>query len=190
MKKEFKAFNGLQQKKDFYIERMKKHIKADELIQGTGYNGLKGCAVGCTLNNYSHIGYENELGIPFTIAIWEDQIFEALSKEESKLFPLEFLESVPVGADLSKVFNHMEIFLLTNDEISIITTCKEDESKKLYLELIALHQRTIDNKKVDGSEWKDIADRAYRAYIADIADRADIADMLRTKFIELIKNCK
>lgn len=88
MRPKFNAFHGSQEIKDKYIVRMKAHMEADELIQGTGFSNGKGCAVGCTLNHYSHFQYEEELSIPFTIAILEDNIFEALNKENSKYFPL------------------------------------------------------------------------------------------------------
>jgi len=107
MKPVFKAFHGDPEIKAKYIARMKAHMDADELIQGSGFNDGKGCAVGCTLDKYSHIAYEEELGIPFTIAIIEDNIFEALSKKNSQSFPLEFLEAVTVGIDLSLVYNQL-----------------------------------------------------------------------------------
>ena len=38
--------------KEKYVCRMKAHKSADRLVQGTGWDGGKGCAVGCTLENY------------------------------------------------------------------------------------------------------------------------------------------
>jgi hypothetical protein len=50
-----KAFHNDQAIKDKYIARVEAHIKADNLIRGTGWYGGKGCAVGCTLEAYDHI---------------------------------------------------------------------------------------------------------------------------------------
>jgi hypothetical protein len=47
-----------------YIARTEAHRAADNLIRGTGWENGKGCAVGCTLENYDHSQYPIELGIP------------------------------------------------------------------------------------------------------------------------------
>lgn len=176
MRPKFSAFHGKHEIKDKYIARMKDHMAADQLVQGSGFkpDSGKGCAVGCTLDNYSHFAYEKELGIPFTIAILEDHIFEDLSKEKAMSFPLEFLEAVPVGADLSNVYNNMEIFDLHFLKDKLI----EQDIKKICNDLISLHEKVIKGIEVTDGDWKNVADRAYRAYRADAR---------REKFIELIK---
>ena len=100
-----KTFHGKQSVKDKYINRIKDHMKADAIIQGTGYEDGKGCAVGCTLENYDHSLYPKELGLPEWLGKLEDAIFEGLKVEESKTFPLEFLESIPVGVDEAELEN-------------------------------------------------------------------------------------
>ncbi|MDE2588758.1 MAG: hypothetical protein KGL95_03735, partial [Patescibacteria group bacterium] len=82
------AFHGKEEIKNKYVSRMKAHIEADELIRGTGWDGKRGCAVGCTLNRYDHACYQNELGLPEWLARLEDTLFEGMSKEKSKIFPL------------------------------------------------------------------------------------------------------
>ena len=100
-----KAFHGQQAIKDKYIARVKAHCAADEIVAGLGFDpeANKGCAVGCTLNNYSHKAYETELGIPAMIAYLEDSIFEGLPKWARLDFPLEFLDAITPGADLKLV---------------------------------------------------------------------------------------
>ena len=93
------TFHGNQEVKDTYISRIKDHMKADAIIQGTGYENGKGCAVGCTLENYDHTRYPIELGLPIWLAHLQDEVFEGLSEKESKTFPLEFLEAIPVGIE-------------------------------------------------------------------------------------------
>ena len=66
-----------------YLDRVKAHAKADRLIQGTGWKGGKGCAVGCTLEAYDHSLYPIELGLPEWLARLEDRIFEGLPKAEA-----------------------------------------------------------------------------------------------------------
>jgi hypothetical protein len=46
------TFHGDQGIKDKYVDRVKAHKAADEIIQGTGFDSKtnRGCAVGCTLD--------------------------------------------------------------------------------------------------------------------------------------------
>ena len=98
-----KAFHGDPAIKEKYLARLKAHHEADEIIQGTGWENGRGCAVGCTLNNYSHVAYETELGLPQWLAYLEDRIFEWLPAVKAKQFAVDFLNAVPVGADVSEV---------------------------------------------------------------------------------------
>ena len=88
------AYFGKDSIKQKYVNRMKNHIKADELVRGIGFEDCKGCAVGCTLDNYNHKSYETELGLPEWLARLEDTIFEGMSEEKSKQFPLLLLQSI------------------------------------------------------------------------------------------------
>jgi len=92
-----KSFHNDPKVKDKYLKRLKEHAKADEIIQGTGWEDGKGCAVGCTLENYDHSQYPIELGIPEWLAHLEDSIFEGLTNGDAKAFPVQFLEAMPVG---------------------------------------------------------------------------------------------
>ena len=100
------AFHGSADLKEFYLERVKAHRLADQLTQGLGWDGRtgKGCAVGCTLNEYRHSKYPEMIGVPETLAYLQDAIFEGLPKEEAMAFPEQFLSAIPVGADLSLVW--------------------------------------------------------------------------------------
>ncbi len=162
MPPKFKAYHGQQEIKEKYIKRLKAHMEADDLRQGTDSIGGKGSVVGCTIPDAFHFAYEEELGIPFTIAILEDNIFEVLSKEASKTFPLEFLEAVPVGADLSMVYNKMELWQLIDSEYGLINEMKTDEEKKSAIDLAALHQNVIDGIEVTDKQWKAVAYRAIQ----------------------------
>lgn len=54
--------------KQKYLDRVMAHQKADNIIRGTGWSNGKGCAVGCTLENYDHSRYPIELGVPEWLA--------------------------------------------------------------------------------------------------------------------------
>ncbi len=99
-----------------FLMEITKHEEADALAKGTygKMNGsFKGCAIGCSLHSLNilqgkkgaarhahtdqHARYEAELGLPTWLAYLEDHIFESLSDEESRTWPREFTEAIPVG---------------------------------------------------------------------------------------------
>ena len=91
------SFHNEQAVKDKYVNRVIFHQEADNLIRGIGWTGGKGCAVGCTLENYDHTQYPVELGIPEWLAQLEDGLFEGMTEDKSKTWPQKFLESIPLG---------------------------------------------------------------------------------------------
>lgn len=94
------SFHNDQSVKDKYLSRVRAHATADAIMQGTGWRNGKGCAVGCTLENYDHSRYPIELGIPEWLARVEDTLFEGMAPDRAKLWPVQFLEAVPLGVDL------------------------------------------------------------------------------------------
>jgi len=97
------AFHGEAAVQEKYLARVRAHRLADELIHGEGWDGQRGCAVGCTLEKYDHAAYEIELGIPQMLARLEDFIFENMTLERSAAWPERFLQAPRPGADLSLV---------------------------------------------------------------------------------------
>jgi len=119
------SFHGDPEIKEKYLARLRAHRLADDIIQGaTGKNG-KGCAIWCTLDKYEHQPYESELGIPRILARLEDRIFEGLSVEESKDFPINFLSAIPVGKDLSNIYKKFFIWLLVDSVDGVIKFAKK-----------------------------------------------------------------
>lgn len=111
-----KAFHNDQKIKDKYLDRVRHHKKMDRLIKGIGWEKFgstwKGCAVGCTLEDYDHSRYPIELGIPEWLAHVEDSIFESLPTYQAMKWPEKFLSAIPVGADLQTVKAPFLIFVL------------------------------------------------------------------------------
>lgn len=97
------AFHGKESIKRKYLDRLAAHRKADELVQGVGWENGKGCLVGCTLESYDHARYETELGIPQMIARLFDVIFEGLPNGDAQAWPERSLSAIRPGADLSLV---------------------------------------------------------------------------------------
>jgi hypothetical protein len=110
-----KAYEATITKTEF-VRELKKHQKADDFIRGTYFNSTsgKGCAVGCSLESVSrlkklkfsfndHTLYEKHLGIPEWLARVEDTLFEGMTEERSKTWPVEFAQAIHPGADLERV---------------------------------------------------------------------------------------
>src|SRR5690348_11350270 len=140
-----KAYHGDAAVKEKYLARVRSHQAADELMQGYGYwRDGKGCAVGCTIHSESepHKAYERELGIPERIAWLEDRLFERMPKEPARTWPERFLNAIPVGADLSNVWDQFMQWLLVDAEHGVIKYAKSDRSKKVIQGVADLYSRS------------------------------------------------
>jgi hypothetical protein len=127
---EFVAFHGNAAVKAFYLHRLRKHIRADELVQGVfaGRCGKSG-VIGCTIHATDYSRYEVDLGIPEVLAHLEEIIFERLPDDEAKRFAVEFLEAIPVGADLSLVWPAVAHWLLVDPRRRGLGRCPIDQPR-------------------------------------------------------------
>jgi hypothetical protein len=107
-----RAFHNKKSVKTLYVNRVKAHRSADEIVKGQYWIGGKGCAVGCTIHSSIHNAYETELGIPEWLARVEDAIFEGLPDSSAMSWPEKFLSSIKVGANLEKVKVPFLIYVL------------------------------------------------------------------------------
>lgn len=107
-----RAFHNNPGIKKFYIDRIKRHMKMDNLIQGTGWKNGKGCAIGCQFENYDHRKMVEEWDVPLVLAKLEDRIFEELSTNDAMEWPLRFTKSLKVGVDYSMVWPKFAVCLL------------------------------------------------------------------------------
>src|ERR1019366_7921066 len=97
------AFHNDPAIKEKYLNRVRLHREADDLIRGIGWDGHRGCAIGCTLEKYNHAAFETELGIPEQIARLEDGIFESLPINLAMAWPERVLSAIKPGANLAMV---------------------------------------------------------------------------------------
>lgn len=131
------SFHNDEKVKEKYVNRIKKHKEMDNILQGTAWKNGKGCAVGCTLENYDHSRYPIELGLPEWLARLEDAIFEGLSVEKAKEWPLLFLESIPVGVCVEKVKHQLAIKRLDRLLATQNERLKENKENKKVSKVIA-----------------------------------------------------
>ena len=167
-----KAFHGDEKIKQKYVDRMTAHIDADDLVGGYGWDGGKGCAVGCTLDKYNHKAYEKELGIPEWLAHLEDKLFETMSMEKSKTFPLLFLEAIKPGVDLDQIKIPFMVYVLESTIVSL-DACIFDREENPEI------AQVVDNSRSASLEaircYKNSLDLAYAARTAASASDAAYA---------------
>ncbi len=190
-------------KKDF-VEEMKAHQVADNFLKGTYDKDEKGCSVGCALKSVAklkgislefneHKEFENHLGVPEWLARLNDTIFEGVSLERSKLWPVEFAEAINDGSDLDKVKTPFLIFILKNSLKSVRNT-KYDQDKfpdvkkaieqteAAVIEMIRCHENGLDLTAAESAAWS-------AAWSAESAARSAAFEMYADKLLELIMEC-
>ena len=165
------AFHNDRAIKAKYLKRVRAHAKADRLIQGTGWENGRGCAIGCTLEVYDHARYPIELGIPVELARLEDVIFERLAKKDAMAWPAAVLKSIPVGADLSLVWPRFALWMLRGLPAKSL---QRPDVKSAVDGVTALYERWIAGAKPSVEEWHKArsAAAAYAAYAAYAASAA------------------
>ena len=137
------AFHNDPAIKAYYLARIAAHRAADELIHGQYWQDGKGCAVGCTIHSSAHNAYETELGIPSALAHLEDNIFEGLHSPYDQAWPAEFLEAIPVGADLRSVVPQFLVAILSDTDHGVLRFVAAPEftqQRTAILDVVALLQ--------------------------------------------------
>src|SRR3990167_8245677 len=184
------AYHGDVAVKKKYLDRVKAHRKADNLIKGTGWENGKGCAVGCTLEKYEHKAYDNELGIPRYLAQIEDAIFEGLPKAEAMLWPEQFLGAIKPGADLSLVFPRFMAWMLSDPNDGVIHFADE-RGKKAIRGVVDLFLKWTKTGKDGGYSARAAAENTARAAARAAAEntaRAATYRRMAEKLIELLES--
>ena len=174
------AFHNDPRIKERYLARVRAHRAADEIIHGDYWRNGKGCAVGCTLHSANHASYETELGIPQTLERLEDNIFEALPAPDDTLWPEQFLDAIPVGADLSMVWPQFAVALLGDPDHGVmryVKARKYGKQRKAIQRVMAYYQQWIDTH-VQPAVYAAVA--AYTAADAAYAAADDAADTAHT----------
>jgi hypothetical protein len=149
------AFHNDAKIKAKYVKRVEAHRKADELVRGIGWENGRGCAVGCTLENYDHSRYPIEIGLPEWLARLEDYLFENLPQKEAMTWPERFLKAIPVGANVENVQHNLAIRRLDRlivSQTKALSQNKGDLAKGIAaviasIETVkALHHAQVDGK--------------------------------------------
>jgi hypothetical protein len=159
-----------------FVKEMKLHAKLDNFLKGTYNKGEKGCAVGCSIKSInklrnitvdcsSHKAYETYLGIPEWLALLEDRLFERVSLEYSKSWPVRFSEAVNTGADLDKIKIPFIVYILKQNIKVQTKQLKQnlpENIKEIIKEVIKVNKQMIKAQKTQDKEKIDMIESAAR----------------------------
>lgn len=174
-----KAFHNDSKIKEKYLNRIRQHREADELVKGLGWGSGKGCAIGCTFENYNHALMEEEWDVPVMLAHLEDVIFEGLPREESQAWPERFTSAIKVGSDLSMVAPKFLLALIQR----VYSKTKDKAVLLAIKQVIQVLKNWVENGKLDKKAAERAAEEAAGAVGAAGAEYKWMAD----KLIELIE---
>jgi hypothetical protein len=125
------AYHNDETIKRLYLDRLSEHATAHEIVQGRGYywdpkKTGKGCALGCTVHANTNVYalYESELGIASFCAKLKSRIFEGMSQARAVAFACQFLEAIPVGANLQPeaIWLKLAPWLLTESPFALVAS--------------------------------------------------------------------
>ncbi|MEE8299451.1 MAG: hypothetical protein V3R67_08755, partial [Thermodesulfobacteriota bacterium] len=148
------SFHGDVNIKNQLIKNLEMHKEMDNFRQGIYFENGKGCAVGCSIADFGgitslHAEYERLFGIPRVLAKIEDGIFEGLSADDSKDWPINFIKSIPVGVDISLISDRFLHWLLVDLRENI-----KISNPTAFNKVIELCERKISGEVVSSDEWR------------------------------------
>ncbi len=169
--KKLLAFHGKAEIKTKYLDRVKAHREADEIIHGTYWEKGKGCAVGCTVekSQNAHEAMEEELGIPKELAYLEDVLFEEMSNGHAKEWPERFLTAITPGADLSLVASKFMVWQWEDSKFGLGVIKEITDNKELLKiceDVVGAYKKVINGEIIKQSEWEELYKRADDIYWA------------------------
>jgi hypothetical protein len=95
------------------------------------------------------------------------------------MFPLRFIQAVPVGVDLSLVWPKFAIWLLGDEKDGVIKYVETDEQKKIIIDIVELYKRVIAGESIESLK-KEFAIAAIAAIAATAAAAYAAADAYAT----------
>jgi hypothetical protein len=135
-----------------FLNRIKMHREADELVQDYGYwKDGKGCAIGCLAHRSTgaHAYLAKTWNVDERLLHLADAIFEGLPAELARKWPERFTSAIAEGADTSLVWHKFAVWLLRASQLLTIT----DSNREAIAAVIKLHVRGAKGDAPSHDEW-------------------------------------
>ena len=145
------------------LTQLAAHAAADEIVKGQYWEKGKGCAVGCCVHGNDHMRFEPEFGIPWRVAWLADDLFECLDNGEAKVFAQDWIAAIPVGADLSRVYDAWCAWMLTDPKFGMVAI---EHVSPCVLVMGSLFVRAAAGDEPSSTEWSEAARDARDAWAA------------------------
>jgi len=124
------AFHNKPELKAQAIAEMQAHIAADQLVKGQYWEDGKGCFIGCAVKNkgegHWHDTFKDIYNIDKRLAELFDTLFEGVPNERAMRWPIEVYNAIQVGADVSKVADEFQYWLLTGEDSPLAFSFNDD----------------------------------------------------------------
>jgi len=147
------AFLGSPELKEEVLLRIKQDQNLDRILQEISLwdDKLRSMWMPILHSSTPHKIVESTLGIPEILSRLSGKIFEGLSLEESRKFPLQFIQAIPVGVSLSPVWDEFAVWLLGQAES---LCCQEHVNSRKYLSNVkSLYLRRIEGGVIPMLDW-------------------------------------
>ena len=190
------AFHGQPAIKDEYLARVEAHRAAADFTRDPyaetapdeqGNGSWRGGASHVTFHKSRdpHEAGELQIGLPIGLARLLDELFMKMAAERYAVWPGQFLAAIPVGADLSRVWPRLAIWLLTDAQAGVIRFAQTNDQRAAVEEITNCYSRLLDGAEVPYKQWAAVqkiavelgqaADEAARKATAATYSHADIA---------------
>ena len=158
------AYNSDPARKAAILAAMRADIAADRLVKGQYWQDGKGCAIGCLVRGSSHDDAAALVRMPVELAGLFDAIFEGLPNGEAMAWPVQFLDAIEPGADLSLVWPRWAHWLL-REEVSAVAA-HDPACAKTVADVATLFAEWIGGVCPKTEAWKMAAGAAWAARAA------------------------
>ncbi|HTD03878.1 thioredoxin [Undibacterium sp.] len=182
--KVYRAFWGDADLQKAVATQVRQHIEADQVVTAKRVpicdeENQKYSLMGAALHAADMDRYEGTLGIPAVLAQLEEAVHSLMMvevadgdgksydafREQGCSYPVDWLQSIPLGADLRRVTPHFLHWLLL-DLISapyLSAFSVVDDAKSVVRDVAALHARTATGTMPNAAEWKAAREAAIDA---------------------------
>ncbi len=164
------AWQGNDALKSEVVARIEAHRKADEIVQGEGYSGGRGCAVGCSLDSYDHGLFARTFGVQLEVARLVDAIHEGLTAKESVSWPSRVAMAIEPGAYTSLVWVRWAVWMLGR-----VAKGRPEKITAAIDTVRALYERRLAGDEPTREEWLAARSTATATAAAAAAAAADAA---------------
>lgn len=139
--------------RDVVLARLARHRAADQIVQGTGYDGSRGCAVGCSLDKYDHAEYARVIigndarGTGLQLAKLIDRLHERMPLEDAVQWPARVCDALSQSADTTHALSRWFVWLL-GDELA------PHDKRGQCAKVAALYSRRLSGDEPSVQQWR------------------------------------